>query len=73
MLKYAEYVSRNAFITFTQEQMPYFRLRMVQEIVKSLNQTKQPPVVAVLPAPNAEVAEDVPALVISNPFWKTTC
>jgi hypothetical protein len=46
---------------------------MVQEIVKSLNQTKQPPVVAVLPAPNAEVAEDVPALVISNPFWKTTC
>ena len=34
-LKYAEYLSRNASITFTQEDMPYFRRRMVYEIVKN--------------------------------------
>jgi len=31
--KYAEYISRNAKITFTQEDMPYFRQRMVYEIL----------------------------------------
>ncbi|KAB7498521.1 Sentrin-specific protease 1 [Armadillidium nasatum] len=31
--KFAEYLSRNAPITFTQEHMPYFRRRMVYEIV----------------------------------------
>lgn len=31
--KFAEYLSRNASITFTQEHMPYFRRRMVYEIV----------------------------------------
>ena len=34
-LKYAEYLSRNASITFTQEDMPYFRRRMVYEIVNN--------------------------------------
>ena len=34
-LKYSEYLSRNAGITFTQEDMPYFRRRMVYEIVKN--------------------------------------
>ena len=34
-LKYAEYLSRNASITFTQEDMPLFRRRMVYEIVKN--------------------------------------
>jgi hypothetical protein len=34
-LKYAEYLSRNASITFTQEHMPYYRRRMVYEIVKN--------------------------------------
>lgn len=34
-LKYAEYLSRNASITFTQDDMPYFRRRMVYEIVKN--------------------------------------
>ncbi len=32
-LKYSEYLSRNASITFTQEDMPYYRRRMVYEIV----------------------------------------
>ncbi|GIZ03753.1 hypothetical protein CEXT_727791 [Caerostris extrusa] len=32
-LKYAEYISRNAPFTFTQENMPYFRRRMVYEII----------------------------------------
>lgn len=32
-LKYSEYLSRNASITFTQEDMPYFRSRLVYEIV----------------------------------------
>jgi len=32
-LKYSEYLSRNASITFTQENMPYYRSRMVYEIV----------------------------------------
>ena len=32
-LKYSEYLSRNASITFTQEDMPYYRSRMVYEIV----------------------------------------
>ncbi|XP_033104112.1 sentrin-specific protease 1-like [Anneissia japonica] len=31
--KYAEYISRDATITFTQEDMPYFRRRMVWEII----------------------------------------
>ena len=34
-LKYAEYLSRNVGITFTQEDMPYFRRRMVYEIVNN--------------------------------------
>ena len=34
LLKYAEYLSRNASLTFTQEDMPYFRRRMLLEIVK---------------------------------------
>ena len=34
-LKYAEYLSRNAGITFTQEDMPYFRRRIVYEIVNN--------------------------------------
>lgn len=34
-LKYAEYLSRNASITFTQEDMPYFRRRIVYEIVNN--------------------------------------
>ncbi|GFU32409.1 hypothetical protein NPIL_459761 [Nephila pilipes] len=33
-LKYAEYISRDAPITFTQEHMQYFRRRMVVEIVE---------------------------------------
>ena len=32
-LKYSEYLSRNASITFTQDDMPYYRSRMVYEIV----------------------------------------
>lgn len=32
--KFAEYLSRDADITFGQEEMPYFRDRMVYEIVK---------------------------------------
>ena len=35
MLKYAEYLSRNASITFTQKDMPQFRKRMVYEIVQN--------------------------------------
>lgn len=31
--KFAEYLSRNAAITFSQEDMPYFRRRMIYEIV----------------------------------------
>ena len=31
--KFAEYLSRDARLTFTQEHMPYFRRRMVYEIV----------------------------------------
>ncbi|KAG7173234.1 Sentrin-specific protease 1-like 2 [Homarus americanus] len=31
--KFAEYLSRNALITFDQQHMPYFRRRMVYEIV----------------------------------------
>ena len=34
-LKYAEYLSRNASITFTQEDMPHFRRRIVYEIVNN--------------------------------------
>ena len=34
LLKCAEYLSRNASLTFTQEDMPYFRRRMLLEIVK---------------------------------------
>ena len=34
-LKYSEYLSRNASITFTQEDMPYFRRRLVYEIVNN--------------------------------------
>ena len=33
--KFAEYLSRNANISFTQEDMPYFRRRMIYEIVKA--------------------------------------
>ncbi|XP_045185319.2 sentrin-specific protease 1-like isoform X2 [Mercenaria mercenaria] len=33
--KYAEYITREASITFTQEDMPYFRRRMVYEIVSA--------------------------------------
>lgn len=33
--KFAEYISRNAAITFNQENMPYFRRRMIYEIVKN--------------------------------------
>jgi sentrin-specific protease 1 len=33
--KFAEYLSRRARITFTQQDMPYFRKRMVYEIVKT--------------------------------------
>lgn len=33
--KYAEYICRDAKFTFTQEDMPYFRKRMVYEIVKA--------------------------------------
>ncbi|KAK7010031.1 sentrin-specific protease 1-like isoform X1 [Biomphalaria glabrata] len=33
MCKYAEYITRGKEITFTQEHMPYFRRRMVYEIV----------------------------------------
>jgi len=33
--KFAEYISRRARISFTQENMPYFRRRMVYEIVKN--------------------------------------
>ncbi|XP_069111084.1 sentrin-specific protease 1-like [Argopecten irradians] len=33
--KYAEYITRGAKITFTQEHMPYFRRRMVYEILKA--------------------------------------
>jgi hypothetical protein len=32
--KFAEYISRGARISFTQQEMPYFRRRMVYEIVK---------------------------------------
>ena len=31
--KYAEYIARRSKITFTQKDMPYFRRRMVYEIV----------------------------------------
>ena len=31
--KFAEYLSRDAALSFTQEHMPYFRRRMVYEIV----------------------------------------
>ena len=31
--KFAEYLSRGADITFTQDDMPYFRRRMIYEIV----------------------------------------
>ncbi len=31
--KFAEYLSRDAEVTFSQEDMPYFRKRMVFEIV----------------------------------------
>ena len=34
-LKYAEYLSRNASLTFTQEDMPYYRRRMIYEVVKN--------------------------------------
>ena len=33
--KFAEYLSRNANITFSQEDMPYFRRRMIYEIVEA--------------------------------------
>ena len=33
MSKYAEYKSRDANFTFTQQNMPYFRKRMIYEIV----------------------------------------
>ena len=33
--KFAEYLSRNAAITFTQADMPYFRKRIIWEIVKN--------------------------------------
>ncbi|XP_064597356.1 sentrin-specific protease 1-like [Liolophura sinensis] len=33
--KYAEYITRGSEITFTQEHMPYFRRRMVYEILKN--------------------------------------
>ncbi|XP_033761792.1 sentrin-specific protease 1-like isoform X2 [Pecten maximus] len=33
--KYAEYITRGAEITFTQEHMPYFRQRMVYEILQA--------------------------------------
>ena len=33
--KFAEYLSRNANISFTQEDMPYFRKRMIYEIVQA--------------------------------------
>ena len=33
--KFAEYLSRKAKLTFSQENMPYFRRRMVYEIVKN--------------------------------------
>lgn len=33
-LKFSEYLSRSANITFTQKDMPYFRRRMIYEIVK---------------------------------------
>ena len=32
--KFAEYISRRARLTFSQADMPYFRQRMVHEIVK---------------------------------------
>ena len=35
MLKYADYLSRNESITFTQDDMAYFRRRMVYEIVEN--------------------------------------
>merc|ERR1719318_297181 len=33
--KFAEYLSRRAKFTFSQRDMPYFRKRMVYEIVKN--------------------------------------
>ena len=36
VLKYAEYLSRNAKLTFTQQDIPYFRKRMVYEIVNNV-------------------------------------
>ena len=33
--QFAEYLSRNVPITFSQEDMPYFRRRMIYEIVKN--------------------------------------
>ena len=33
--KFAEYISRRARFTFNQKDMPYFRRRMVYEIVKN--------------------------------------
>ena len=33
--KFAEYLSRRARISFTQQNMPYFRNRMIYEIVKN--------------------------------------
>jgi len=33
--KFAEYLSRRARISFTQQDMPYFRKRMMYEIVKN--------------------------------------
>ena len=35
-LKYAEYLSRKAKFTFNQQDMPYYRKRMVFEIVKNI-------------------------------------
>ena len=36
LMKYAEYLSRNAKLTFTQKDMPYFRKRMVYEILNNV-------------------------------------
>ena len=35
-MKYCEFLSRNAIITFTQKDMPYFRQLMVFEIVHNV-------------------------------------
>ena len=44
MLKYAEYMSREAEFSFTQHHMPYFRQQIVYEIIskKLLNQVDPP-------------------------------